>query len=89
MLTEWAAGFSQDKIDAAINNALLKKVSEVDDVAAMYSELQPKPSSRQFPFLRTTASLARSSRSAQVSDYRPQEISRANVYWDERDMCIQ
>lgn len=39
MLTEWAEAFPPEKIEAAKNNALLKKVSDVDQVAAMYVSL--------------------------------------------------
>lgn len=38
MLTEWAAGFSEAQVKASTDGALLKKVSDVPDVAAVYSE---------------------------------------------------
>lgn len=39
MLTEWADRFSQEQIDNLTKSSLLQKVSEIDDVAAIYSEL--------------------------------------------------
>lgn len=38
MLTEWAAGFSEEQVKLSTDAALLKGVSEVPDVAAVYSE---------------------------------------------------
>ncbi len=38
MLTEWAAGFSEAQVKMSTDAALLKKVSDVPDVAAAYSE---------------------------------------------------
>lgn len=40
MLTDWAKGFSAEKIAAAENAAALGKVSEIDDVADMFGELR-------------------------------------------------
>lgn len=49
MLTEWADGFSPEKIERAKSNALLQKVSEVPDVAAMYGECEVSPSTNRAP----------------------------------------